>query len=118
KNAVRNVLTRSFLHRRWWLNDPDCLMVRDTHTRLSIDEVRTLATAIALTDGMLVISDAMRELSAASLDILQRTAQLAGGRATAVDLFDSQMPELLVSRSPQRTVVAVFNFSDAPKRKQ
>ena len=29
-NAIRNVLTRAWMHRRLWLNDPDCLMVRRT----------------------------------------------------------------------------------------
>ena len=43
KNAVRNTLTRAFMHRRLWLNDPDCLMVRDGETALTLDEVQSLA---------------------------------------------------------------------------
>ena len=32
EHALRNILTRAFMHRRLWLNDPDCLMVRATET--------------------------------------------------------------------------------------
>ncbi len=27
--SMRNILTRAALHERWWVNDPDCLLVRD-----------------------------------------------------------------------------------------
>jgi len=118
KHAIRNTLTRAFLHRRWWLNDPDCLMVRDTKTQLTPDEVRSLATAIALTDGMLVLSDRVERLAPDRLDVLNRTMQLTGGRATVVDLMHADMPEILVSRSEQRIAVGVFNFRDAAHHKQ
>ena len=32
RNAVRNVLSRAWMHRRLWLNDPDCLMARTRET--------------------------------------------------------------------------------------
>ncbi|MGD0806304.1 MAG: glycoside hydrolase family 36 protein [Anaerolineales bacterium] len=67
-NAVRNMLTRAPLHRRWWWNDPDCLLARDTETHLTADERRTLATAIALSGGMVLLSD---DLSALSLESLR-----------------------------------------------
>ena len=41
RNALRHVLAHSSLHRRWWWNDPDCLLARDTDTRLSAEEVQS-----------------------------------------------------------------------------
>ena len=118
KHAIRNTLTRAFMHRQWWLNDPDCLMVRDAETELTADEVRSLATVIAATDGMIVLSDRIDRLSEERLGVLSRTQQLCGGHAHVVDLFRGDLPELVVSRTPERTVVAVFNFADEPRRKQ
>jgi len=118
KHAIRNTLARALLHRRWWLNDPDCLMVRDTKTELTIAEVLSLATVIAVTDGMIVLSDRVERLSAERRRILQRTLPLAGGRAEVVDLMHADIPELVVARSPEHTVVAVFNFADEARRKQ
>jgi alpha-galactosidase len=117
KHAVQNTLTRAFLHRRWWLNDPDCLMVRDSRTQLSVEEVRTLATAIAVTDGMIIVSDRMSRLSPQALEILGRTLLLRGGTCRAEDLLRPGLPTVAVSRSEKQTVVAVFNFSDQPERR-
>lgn len=117
KHAVRNTLTRAFLHRVWWLNDPDCLMVRETDTELTLDEVLTLATAIAVTDGMVVLSDRMDTVTPERLAVLRRTLAATGGRAEVVDLMRSDMPELVVSRAPGRTLLAVFNFADEPRAK-
>jgi alpha-galactosidase len=115
KHAIRNTLTRAFVHRRWWLNDPDCLMVRDTRTRLTPDEVCSLATVIAVTDGMIVLSDRVEQLSDERLALLDRTLQLAGGQPEVVDLMHTDIPELVVARSATHTIVAAFNFSEQPR---
>ncbi len=116
KHAIRNTLTRAFMHRRWWLNDPDCLMVRDTRTQLTPDEVRSLATVIAVTDGMIVLSDRVEQLSPERLDVLDRTLQLAGGQPQVVDLLHGDMPELVVARTAEHRMVAAFNFGEQPRR--
>ena len=36
RNAWQSTLARSFMHRRLWLNDPDCLMLRTDETELLI----------------------------------------------------------------------------------
>ncbi|MBW2258660.1 MAG: alpha-galactosidase [Deltaproteobacteria bacterium] len=56
RGALRNVMTRSFLHRRWWLNDPDCLLVRDRNTKLDLHETRLLLTVLGMSGGMLFLS--------------------------------------------------------------
>jgi len=116
-HAIRNTLTRAYSHQRWWLNDPDCLMVRDTDTALTEHEVRTLATVIAITDGMIIFSDRIEKLSPARVDLLERTLKLAGGKVNVADLLHSDVPEVVVSRAAHQTVVAAFNFADTPQPK-
>lgn len=117
KHAIRNTLTRAFLHRRWWLNDPDCLLVRASESRLTAAEVRSLATVIALTDGLFVASDPMAALSPDRLELLERAHALAGGQPLVLDLFERDLPELLLSHRGGETLVAAFNFHDRPQRK-
>ncbi|MDA3808868.1 MAG: hypothetical protein PF518_00930 [Spirochaetaceae bacterium] len=38
RNSIRNIMVRSPMHKRLWLNDPDCLMIRDKGTDLSPGE--------------------------------------------------------------------------------
>jgi alpha-galactosidase len=52
-----DTLTRSFMHRRLWLNDPDCLMLRTDETAMSPAAVRTWANAVAVSGGMALVSD-------------------------------------------------------------
>jgi len=112
KHAIRNILTRAFMHRRLWLNDPDCLMVRADNTRLTADEVHTLTAAVALTDGMFVVSDRMDTLRSDRFELLQKAQELTGGTPSVADLFEKGMPEVLVSRRRRDTLVAVFNFGE------
>lgn len=116
ENAVRNTLMRAFLHRRLWLNDPDCVLVRPS-TRLTLDEVRTIATVAALTDGLLVVGDSLDRLPAERREILERAQELRGGRATVLDLLDRGLPELLLCEQEGRRRLAVFNFEDRPRAK-
>lgn len=115
-HALLNTLTRSVLDGAWFLNDPDCLMVRDADTRLDEDEVRLLATVFAMTDGMLVLSDRLEALPAARRALVAQARALTGGTPEVVDLFERALPELLVSRHPDgRVDVGLLNLTDRPR---
>ena len=105
-NAWRNTLSRSFMHRRLWANDPDCLMLRRSDTDLEDDQIRAWAMAVAASGGTAVISDDLSLLddrSAALLaDVLELgrlsdEAALAGGAAECPDLMVSPLPTELRS---------------------
>ncbi len=114
KHAIRNTLTRAFMHRRLWLNDPDCLMVRGRETELTPDEVQTLAAVIGLTDGMLVVSDRMDALPEERRALLDRAYVLLGGTPRVLDLFARDLPELVHAAYPDGEVFGVFNFGERP----
>jgi alpha-galactosidase len=63
RNAIRNTILRAGLHRRWWINDPDCLLLRDFQTNLSDAEVKSLCSAIGLSGGSAIFSDVMTALT-------------------------------------------------------
>jgi alpha-galactosidase len=92
ENALRNVLTRSWLHGRLWLNDPDCLLVREQRTKLSLTQVRSLATAIALSGGMVLLSDEIAELTEERLDIASLLLPALGAAADVPGLLGESMP--------------------------
>ncbi len=115
KHAIRNTLTRAFLHRNWWLNDPDCLMVRTSRTQLTEEEFRTLATAILLTDGLLVLSDRLSQLTELELDRLRQALELRNEhrfRAVVPNLVADDPPEVLVASSDDQCALAFLNLKD------
>ena len=52
KHALRLALQRFWMHRRLWLNDPDCLVTRGPDATLPDHESEFLATGIALSGGV------------------------------------------------------------------
>lgn len=115
KHALRNALTRSFMHRRLWLNDPDCVIARDSETQLTVEEVRTLAATVGLTDGLFVMSDRMDALTDERRALLADAHQLLGGAPRIADLFERDIPEEVHCAYPDGEVRAAFNFSERPR---
>ena len=76
RGALINTITRSALHRRFWLNDPDCVMVRSTDTKLSPQQIQLQASVMALAGGVLLFSDDMTRLDTVGRNLLQRTLEL------------------------------------------
>ncbi len=135
ENAIRNTITRAPLHRRWWLNDPDCLLVRES-TNLSLDEVQALASVIALSGGMFMVSDDMTALSEERRKIIEKVMPIevlsskfeVGSEKREVrrleirDWLEREMPEHLEVKMNgavgEWKIVGLFNWSGRKAKKQ
>jgi len=119
-NAVHNALTRSDMHRRWWINDPDCLLLRP-ETQLTKTEVETIASVIALTGGSLIISDHIPGLPKDRLNLLKSLLPIIGKRPYILDWFDSATPERLQLDLNGPTgpwhLLALFNWESSARDK-
>ncbi|MBN2048763.1 MAG: alpha-galactosidase [Anaerolineaceae bacterium] len=113
RNAIRSILNRAPMHRKLWVNDPDCLMLRDKDTKLSHAERFSLINAAVITGGMSIFSDRLSRLSDRHWDDIHRIVELSRecdqGEAIVLDLMLREMPELVYNT---RGYLAVFNFSD------
>jgi alpha-galactosidase len=94
RNSIQNILTRAEMHDRWWINDPDCLLVRST-TNLKLAEVQTLASVIAITGGSLLISDDLPTLEPERRRIAEVLLPVIGKRAFVMDWLDTTTPHNL-----------------------
>ncbi len=119
RNVVRNVLARMPLHNRWWVNDPDCLLVRQEETRLTPAEVQTLATVLALSGGSLLVSDDLQTLSAERLEWLGRLIPPLQGRAWVLDALETAQPSRIVLEQTGPAgkwwLIAHLNWDDRPR---
>lgn len=109
-NAWRNTLSRSFLHRRLWVNDPDCLMLRTDKTQLDAEQVRAWALAVGVSGGMALVSDDLSLLDAQARSLLDEVIALGresdaeaarpGGHPPRCrDLMDADPPARLATSS-------------------
>ncbi len=116
RNAVRNVLSRAALHQRLWVNDPDCVLLRDEKTRLSETEVRPVAAAAAVSGGLLLLSDDLENLSDGRRALLQRLLPPLG-RVPQLGPTSGAIPDTLVQRFPDGSaLVLIVNLEDSERR--
>lgn len=125
RSAVRNVLARAFMHRRLWLNDPDCLMARTRDTKLTRREAGTLAAAIAGTGGMVIFSDDWddlgdegRALLLDTLDGAREVDRLGGGRTVrTLGVFEPGFALGVEAGDGEVTVTALVNGGEDESRR-
>jgi len=115
ENAVRNVLNRQFCHRRLWVNDPDCQLVRAT-TELTPAEQRSFAAVVALTGGANVFSDAIAEIDDDGRDLLERTLPPVEA-GTIEGIGRQEFPDRIVTErdADGARALAAFNWTDAER---
>ncbi|HLZ70925.1 MAG TPA: alpha-galactosidase [Dehalococcoidia bacterium] len=116
--SLRMTLPRWFMHRRFWRNDPDCLVARD-RADLTLVETRTLATGIAISGGNAMLSDDLAALSPERRALAESVLPPYGVAARPVDLLERELPRLFSfeQEAPRqgRRVVALFNWEDEPQ---
>ncbi|MGH7780986.1 MAG: glycoside hydrolase family 36 protein [Candidatus Binataceae bacterium] len=119
-HALDAIIARSFMHRQWWLNDPDCLMLRARETKLTPDERGALAATIAGSGGMLLISDDMAILGGDEGEIYRAAAALgaeidsgcAGAPVLAADLMTTAPVRTLVKETANGAIAIIVNRGD------
>jgi len=114
RQCLAGNLGRTFLHRRWWLNDPDCLLVRDQRTHLTQAEVHMLVTVLGMTGGMLLLSDDLTRLSPERLRQAEAVLPPSPLSARTEDLMDETFPRRFVLEGPRRRLEAHLHWGEKP----
>jgi alpha-galactosidase len=120
RSAIRSVYARAFMHRRLWLNDPDCLMARTRDTKLVPDEVASLAAAIAVTGGITLFSDDVAALAPEDVARVRETLALArevdagGARGSArpLGLLAGEIPAGAAARTAAGGIAVLLNAAE------
>ena len=115
RNAIQNVLTRQYMHRNWWINDPDCLLVRPD-SELTLAEVQTLTSVIGLSGGAFLVSDNMPALPKERIELIQKVMPIHHFNVEIMDLFDKTIPEKVKvkckNKSGKWKVLAKYHWMD------
>ena len=118
REGSRESLLRSVFHRRWVVNDPDTIMLRETNSSLTLSEVRVLATTDALVGGLTQFADPLLDLPAARRRMLGQVLPSCGQTARPLDIMQSDIPQVFdlpIARPfGNWHVVALYNWRDQP----
>ena len=126
-NISRNMINRAYMHQHLWVNDPDCLIVREQHLRekykdipsLTLNEIHMLASAMIMSGGALFLGDRMQTLPKKRLEIIHKVFELMNGVAAfPVDRMEREIPRIWfrpgdgTGKKPH--LLGVFNWDTSP----
>jgi alpha-galactosidase len=119
KEALINTLYRSFMHKHFWINDPDCLMIRKTETELREEEIKLQLTIFGLSGGQILISDEMTKLSLEELNDAKLVTPPYNPIAhdpIVIDAFIAPLPSVYILETQEiigkRFLCALINWED------
>lgn len=122
KHALIGSIYRSFMHNSFWINDPDCLIVRKTKSKLTEDELKLQITIFGLTGGQLLISDDMEKLEEERLYFALKLIPPFSKTALPIDALYAHLPTVYLLETEgvlgQRALVALMNWDDEPVKRQ
>ncbi len=97
--ALQASVLRAPMHRRLWVNDPDCLLLRTSHTRLDDEQRRILAAANAGTGAFTMVSDDLTTYGPAQWEMLDRLRSVHAEADATLDIADPFAPAPIVTGS-------------------
>jgi len=134
-------LWSQWMHGRWWQNDPDCLIVRDsspayeraffekleketalknpgyitTAPGLTPEEAGLWTRLVWMTGGMAFLSEVWSELPADRREMLMKCFPSHGRKVSVLDWFGTPDAAVLVARG-KPVLCGIFHFGDAEFR--
>jgi alpha-galactosidase len=106
------------MHRRWWLNDPDCLLLRDRDVDLAPNERALYAHASGVLDAMLIDSDDLELISPEGKALWEQALSLQGGRVRVDGVLKDDVLEedgyvISSAGAPAGSIRLAANLSDS-----
>lgn len=106
------------MHNTLWFNDPDCVVVREENSKLSLNEVLLQLTIFGLSGGQVFFSDDLTQLPEDRLYYMNLIIPPYEKGALPLDLLDSNPPRLYgMTVHPaigDRILLAAINWNKKP----
>jgi len=113
--ALRNPILRSFMHKKWWLNDPDCLLLRRRDIELTDNEKELYARTAGALDNMIIESDDLELVDEWGRNLLQEAVRLRGGHVRVRGLMSDDLYVIDSWGGPSGIFRYAANLSDRPR---
>ncbi len=112
-NAIAASVLRAPLHRRVFINDPDCLLLRPNDTRLDAGQRSFLAAVVTGTGAFTLVSDDLRLYTDAEWGLLEALRRVHDDVDTLLDI-DDPFADPIVVRSAAGSKLTVDWRDEAP----
>jgi len=103
------------MHKKLWLNDPDCLLLRSKDIELTENERALYALVAGALDNMLTDSDDLSLVDEKGKRLLQKAIRLRGGKVKVHSLLDDDFYLIESKGSASGDFLLAVNLSDEAK---
>ncbi|MDO6605648.1 glycoside hydrolase family 36 protein [Arenibacter palladensis] len=117
--GCKQSLLHTPFHRKWWVNDPDCLNMRKVGSQLTDVEVQSHLSANYMGGGYVMFSDSLNKLPADRERMLAQALPSYGKAADPINYMKSPgagIPNIMnlpiEKFGEQYAITAVFNWED------
>jgi len=104
--ALQNTLFRQFMHKKFWLNDPDCIMLRDKGISQTQEEREIFSITCGLLDNMILQSDDLGLVEEEGKKLFKDTVSKLGGKSRVKNLFSGN--ELYIIEREKNNIVEKY----------
>lgn len=116
KIAIKNPILRWFMHRSWWLNDPDCLLLRDRDIDLAPNERALYARVSGALDAMLIDSDDLELVPPAGKALFEEAVSLQGGHVSVDGVLEDDLYLISSEGGKAGRIRMAVNLSEREQR--
>jgi alpha-galactosidase len=113
--ALKNAILRQFMHKKLWLNDPDCLLLRSKDIKLTENERELYALVAGALDNMLIDSDDLSLVDEAGKRLFAKAIALRGGKVKIQGLLNDDFYLIESKGSASGDFILAANLSDEAK---
>jgi len=126
KDNIRNIILRSYFHNKFFVNDPDALVLRDYNNgndfvKLNYNQAKLWATALGMSGGTIFINEDMNKLSQERKKLFEQILPVWGKAAHPLDFFEQPYPTVthinVNNQSTPTQLVAIYNLTDSVMNK-
>jgi alpha-galactosidase len=110
--ALKNAFLRQFMHRKFWLNDPDCVLLRDREIELNRNERELYALACGALDNMIIDSDNLSLVGDGGKELFRLALGLRGGKSRVLGLLGDGLYTVISRGGPAGKFGLRVNLTD------
>jgi alpha-galactosidase len=110
--ALKNALLRQFMHRKFWINDPDCVLLRGREIELGRNERELYALACGALDNMIIDSDNLSLVEDEGKELFRRALGLRGGKSRVLGLLGDDVYTIKSRGGPAGDFALGVNLAD------
>jgi len=109
--ALKISIMRWFMHDKWWISDPDCILLRDQDTKLTPSQRELYGIVSGILDNMIIQSDKLLYIKDKEKKLFKKILSLQNGRPY-VEIVEDEVFIIKTEGSNSGNIKIIVNIGE------